>query len=563
MMKEVRDAEAASEAAKVPYRIEAKEGKILLTVFPGHGREDLVERVLKDLAGRGYLGMDEVRIEEAIGAASGEPVEIGGYTAKDAEAHVEISPDGLEARLLLSPPDPDGKPLTFERAMAALTEAGVKEGIDETAVREMVEGGQYGVARVVARGRKVEDGEDGWIEYHFDTERKVRLKMDEDTGQVDHKELGLVQNVVEGQLLATLHPPKEGTPGLTVKGEYIPPRPGKEAKLQVGKGAVLSPDGKEIRAELNGQVALVAGKVTVSPVYVVKGDVGASTGNINFLGTVEVHGSIEDGYVVKATEGIVVQKTVGKAHLEAGGNVEIRGGVAGHNEGFVRSGGDVQARFLQEARVEAKGDVIVQDAIMHSTVEAGGRVLVGVGPVASRKGTIVGGQVRALYEVNCRSLGSPMSTKSSVEVGVSPRVLRRIEELSAELKKDKENFDRVRKGILALKTIKARLGGNLPEDKEKILRSLLGAQEGLKTKLADSTRELDELEAQAQVKVAGKISVADEAHPGVRIGIGAASLYLTESYKFVTFYEEEGEIRHRTYEEPKTKKTDKKKGAKA
>lgn len=538
--------------SKRGFRVECKEGKVLLTVLPAEEADPrLGSMILRDLAVKGFLGFDEARVKEVVEAASGVPAEIGVHQPREAKAEVEIDKDGLSASIYFQPPDPSGKPMTIEAAKEALRRAGVKDGIDEAALAEMIEKKVYAQPRVVARGRTVEQGNDGFVKYHFEVERKVHLKENEETGQVDLKELGLIENCVEGQLLATIEPPTAGLPGLTVRGEYLAPKPGKPAKIGAGKGTVLSADESECRAAQNGQVYLAGGKVVVSPVYVVKGDVGPKTGNINFLGTVEVHGGVDDGYSIKAANSVVVSKTVGKVQIEAGKDIEIRGGMAGHSEGALRAGGDVRIRFLQEAIVEARGSVLVSDAIMHSTVEAGERVLVGVGPVESRKGIIVGGRIRALSEINCRTLGNASTTKTSVEVGINPKLVRRIEELSGELRKEKENFDKVRKGILSLKTVQVRLGGTLPPDKEKILSTLVGAQESLRTRLTELSDELQGLEAQAQVKVAGKVCVAGTAYPGVRIGIGSAGFYLTEKFDFTTFHEEEAEIRKKTYEEPR------------
>ena len=55
------------------------------------------------------------------------------------------------------------------------------------------------------------------------------------------------------------------------------------------------------------------GKVTVETVLVIPGDVNASTGNVNGLGTVIIKGNVEDGFEVSAQGNIEVNGFVGKS----------------------------------------------------------------------------------------------------------------------------------------------------------------------------------------------------------------------------------------------------------
>ena len=543
---------AAEEEKKRGFRIEVVEGKVLLTVLAGEKDPRLLGKIRMELVSRGFLNVDEETVRAAAEARAEKPVELGMHVPKDAVIEVDIPREALEARVRIFAPETGGKMATADAIRHQLQSAGVKEGIDEALIARLAERPIYGDWVAVAKGRPVVPGKDGWVEYHFSTEKKVKLAVDEETGSVDHHELGLVENCVEGQLLATLRSPEDGSSGVTVRGEYLPSKQGKAGRMIPGKNVVVSADGKELHAGMNGHVFLTGDRVTVSPVFTVSGSVGPQTGNIHFVGSVEVTGGVEDGYKIQATERVAVGKTIGKAEIDAGGDIEIRGGMAGHGEGKLHAGGDIRVRFLQEATVDARGAVYVSEAVMHSTVESGTKIFVGVGPVESKKGVVVGGLLRAFQEVNCRTLGTPMATKTNVEVGVNPKILRRVEELTGMLKKEKENFDKVRKGVLTLKALSAKMGG-LPDDKEKILSTLTGAHESLRAQIARISEELQELEAQAQVKVAGRVSVAATAHSGVRIQIGSSSYYLTESFDFTTFTEDAAEIKKRPYEAPPKK----------
>ncbi len=547
--------DAPAEAPRFEFKVE--ESRVYLTVHPAglSGQPATKDDILIAARGRGYTDMDNDVIGELVAAADGRPRCVGVYVPKAASVNVRLTKDDMQAILELDPPDPGGKAASADDLRAHLRAAGVIFGVKEDVIQRLAETPEYGADILVAEGRPVEQGVDGWIDYQFELERHIHLKRDEDSDRVDFKELNLIENVVEGQLLAVKKHPTPGVAGVTVKNEYVAPKPGREIHLLVGRNVTLSPDGNEAFAATNGLPLLLANKVTVSQVYVVKGSVGPATGNINFLGTVQVTDSVEDGFSVKATDQVLIAKTVGKAEVEAGGDIKVRGGII---EGKCVSGGSIRAKFVQESTIEAKEDVIVAEAILHSHVNSGNRIVVGMG---GRKGTIAGGQLRAWRLVACRVLGSPMSTKTTVDVGINPKLLQRMEELQAEIIKDRTNFENLKKGMMALEALKQRLG-QLPPDKQKIQDTLVLAQNSLRTKLQELAGELKDLQAQAATKVQGMVSVSEDAHPGVKITIGTSVYYVNKMDKFVTYKEEGREVRLFPYEAPKGEKTKGGKGKK-
>lgn len=57
-------------------------------------------------------------------------------------------------------------------------------------------------------------------------------------------------------------------------------------------------------------------------------NVGATTGNIDFIGSVYVKGDVQSGFKVSATDDIIVDGLV-EGSLEAGGNIILRNGMKG------------------------------------------------------------------------------------------------------------------------------------------------------------------------------------------------------------------------------------------
>lgn len=535
---------SAGDAGRFSVRVEL--GQVLLTVQPvsATARPVTKEEVLIACRTAGFTHVESKAVEETVAAADGRAHSIGQHELRPAVIHVRLADGDQRALVHIDPPDPGGRAPTLEDFKAVLRSEGISFGVKDDVLRRLAAEPEYGTDILVAEGRPVVPGEDGWIDYQFDLERHISLKHDADSDRVDFKELNLIENVVEGQLLAVKKPPKAGTAGITVKNEYVAPKPGREVALLAGRNVTLSEDGSEAYAGTNGMPLLLANKVTVSQVYVVKGSVGPATGNINFLGTVQITESVEDGFAVRATDAILVGRTVGKGELEAGGDITVRGGII---EGKCVANGTIRAKFIQESTIESRGDVMVAEAILHSKVQCGGRVIVGLG---GRKGTIAGGHIRAWKLVACRVLGSPMSTKTLVDVGINPKLLTRMEELQGEILKDRTNFENLKKGMAALEALRQRLG-ELPPDKQKIHDTLVLAQNSLRTKLQELAGELKDLQAQSAVKVHGVVSVSEEAHPGAKITIGTSVYYVNKVDKFVTYKEEAREVRIFAYEAPK------------
>ena len=101
---------------------------------------------------------------------------------------------------------------------------------------------------------------------------------------------------------------------------------------------------------MDGHVALQDGKVVVSSVYTVK-DVDMSTGNIVYDGSVEITGSVAANMEVKAGGNVVINGGVESARIIAGGNIIIAKGMNGTGKGYLRAGGDIMVKFLENTRV--------------------------------------------------------------------------------------------------------------------------------------------------------------------------------------------------------------------
>ncbi|MFN3660172.1 MAG: DUF342 domain-containing protein, partial [Brevinematales bacterium] len=163
-------------------------------------------------------------------------------------------------------------------------------------------------------------------------------------------------------------------PGKTVTGRVLPARDGKDVPLLPGNNNHLSPDGMQLISDINGQVFFKNGRIHVEPVYEVRGDVGPSTGDVNFPGNVVVYGNVNDTFKVYAGGNVEIKGNVGKANITAEGNLVVRQGIQGKDEAKIVCGGDMYAKFVERANIRVEGDIVVTEAILHSDVSCKKRI---------------------------------------------------------------------------------------------------------------------------------------------------------------------------------------------
>lgn len=531
---------------------------IFLTVFPpvGKGVPVSVEDVTKELFDRKIMDVNMNAVEEAVNKASGEPVKIGEWTPNpewDARAVVEISDDEMEAKLTIIPPRYAGRDLDYEDIIQILESHGVVVGIKEDVIRKMLEERVYNKAVVVAEGIRPVEGEDAKIEFKVKVDKEVELVEKED-GTVDFRELNLVTNVVKGQVLAEKIPPKPGIPGRTVTNKVIPVSPGKDVPLPVGKNTHASEDGLKVIADIDGQVVFRNNKLHVEPVLELHGGVNADTGNILFVGNVIVWGDVEDTYEVRASGDIIVHGNIGKAYVEAEGNVMVDGGIRGKEEGKVKAKNDIVAKFVDNSFLEAGRDVIVAEYIMHSVTEANRRVV-----LHGKQARIVGGETVATEEIVARTIGSETGVQTVVEVGINPALKRAYRKYKKELDEANSKLDEMKKNLQVLE--RKRRQKLITEEEEETWLNLSTQVRELEDKVTELKERLQELDLEMQSQqVPGRVSVYGHVYPGVTIIIRNIAYQVREdNIQHVTFLLENDMIVKRPYQPTSLKGKRKKK----
>ena len=527
-------------------------GNVLLKVVPpqGRGRDASEVYVMQLLKDRGAKNIDTNAVAQAIGRAEGVYVKVGDFehlSYNDSVAQVMKLPDDeMQAFISVSPPGEGGCDISYETYVTTLKISRIVHGIKEDFLREFADQPIYMEEVEVAVGSKPVDGKSAHIKYEFETDQsKARLREGTD-GKIDFKELNIIQNVTENQLLAKKVPPQMGIQGETVTGRMLPAKNGMDISLPLGENVHASDDGASILASKNGRVVVVNGKVNVEEVLVVENGVSLETGNIIFMGTVIVKGDIEDGFSVKATGNIEVYGSIARAELDAEGDIIIQQGVNGKGGGHIRAGKSLWARFIENANIQAGNMVFASDGIINSNIDALHRII-----CQGKRASIVGGRLRAMEEINAKILGNPTSgTETVCEVGFDPSSKEELSRLDMEKEDRTKEIEDVKLNMQTLINLKQQKR-QLPEDKQLYLQELIDkrdilmqAQREVEDKIKDIKDHL------ANLKTRGRVSASAKVFPGVKVVIRDVREEVQTEYKAVTFVLEGGLIRVSKYEEP-------------
>lgn len=449
--------------------------------------------------------------------------------------NLEVSDDGMMATVRFIPPSEGGKRLSLNEFMREIKNRKIVYGLQEKALQEHFQSeGLYCTNILVAKGKRAVQGQDARIEYSFNTDSHKR-PAHRDDGRVDYFNLTTINQCRKGEVLARIIPEQQGEAGCDVYGKAIKSREVKRETLKFGKNIELSADGLSITSMVDGHVALVDNKVVVSSVYQVKG-VNVSTGNINYDGSVEIAGNVDENFEVKAGGNVVVNGSVEGATIIAGGNIIIAKGMNGMGKGYLRAKGDVIVKFLENSRI-VTGGFVETEAILHCTVSAGSDVKVG-----GKRGIILGGRVQAANSIRAKTIGASMSTATTLEVGIEPLLI-------AQLERVRTVIEERTKTVNAAEVIfnnfleKQKKGIQYNDSQLRYMRSVASLIQEKHSELEKLQARREALENMMEAREEAEIVVEEQVYPNTTLIIGNATRLLQQNYRYCKFVKEEGEVR--------------------
>jgi uncharacterized protein (DUF342 family) len=355
----------------------------------------------------------------------------------DGNVSIRLAEDKLEVRADFYPPGTGGNPLGTNEVAAALNRYNIIYGLlwdniqkslvacnlDRKAVKDIP----------VARGNPPVQETLEYFERNPKLERTAPAYRED---RLDYREFSPFVIVKKGQILARLHPRREGRDGKDIYGNTIVHGTVKPEGVSAGENT--RSDGKYIYADINGQFVEEKGKLRVQDVLEIKGGVDYHTGNIAFPGDIRINGPVSDGFRIYSGGSITIKQTFDVTEAIAKSDLSVAGGIIGRGRATVKVGGGVKTKFIENCKIACRKTISVEADIINSSVYTMERVEMG------EKGMILGGEIYAVQGVRAAGIGKKSGRATTIHCGIDFTALQERDRLNHNLKIIKMKLDKLR-----------------------------------------------------------------------------------------------------------------------
>ncbi len=489
-------------------------------------------------AGKRYNSMDEeilILTQEQLGELKKRFLHGSRLQEK---SYVRLSDDRMEAWMYLAEPSGEEDGYKIDTLMEMLQNEGVTTGYLMPRLTAMCKKGVYQREILVAKGKPVQEGEDGYYEYFFSPDNIKTGPAIREDGSVDYSSMNMLQSVRAGDVLAEYHPAVAGEDGYTVSGEVLKSRPIKE--LQPLRGMSVERRENTYYAKSAGKIEMKNGNIDIRMLHEIPGDVDLATNaRIEFFGDIEIGGNVSAGVVIRAGRNLMIEGTVESAEIFAGGDIVLKRGVQGNMKGRVRARGNIYANFIEQCNVNAELN-IEANYILNANVKAGNRII-----VRGKRGSIVGGKVSALGGVEAFNLGNSSEVRTIIHAGYEREIYDRYTKWVEKEKEIKEKLEDILEKMEAL--IKSRQFQG--ESAEGSLLMLNSKKDEYFKRLDEIGEEIGHCLKHIEKGRGARINVEGKSFKSVILSIGNYSRQITGEEQYATYRILRGEIVLEPYRE--------------
>jgi hypothetical protein len=315
-------------------------------------------------------------------------------------------------------PRPDKESLykeVLQEISSIISSSRVNVAVLRHAVEQLLEGEEV-VNRRIAKGKEAKPPRDGRLVFlvkKISRTAEVSEEAAESKTAIDPRSLRLFENVENGQEVVRVYPPKKGAPGEDAFGKAIESEMGKEIEYSVDETLRSLPAKKpktytSITSLTEGYLAQEGSKLSVSNELQINGDVDYSTGNIDFIGSVTITGSVRPGFSVKAKKDILLQ-----GYLEGGHLISSEGSIT--VEKLVTAGGRSRIQAAKDVTVSvAQGATIRAGRLLSVTKEARNCKLHSYSQIDMANAELLGGSVYAICGIEAKSFGNEHGVNTNI-----------------------------------------------------------------------------------------------------------------------------------------------------
>ena len=478
-----------------------------------------------------------VALKNAMTHVDGDMTKIG---TKNPRIEYRISKDRMKAFLKLNFTDIEFDKLNKEDLVKEIINDLVKEsvisGYDVQGILQTI---TLRKEYEVAMGRQPVVGEDAVIRYYEIKEPQPKLSID---GKVDHYELELINNIEKGDWVGERLEPTQGEVGKNVCGEIIPSRSGENMPLKYDPETIREVTVEEeaktyLYAKKKGAVMIEDGRISVCNYLEIEGRVSFKTGNIDFDGFVGVTDTVEDNFSISAEKDIQVLGELGVGAVDfiesTGGNIYIKGGIAGKNKAKIVSSGNLYTKFAADCTIECAGTVNIGYYALNCHIKAKEVIL------ESSKSKIMGGRIEADVKVVAAEIGNRNDMFTEIQINGFDK-----DEM-------KDKYDSVNKAIDQYNEKLSMIGKKIAVYKSKVVLSPQDKKE--RDKLYDLNDQLlknlsllkdnqKQFKSYISTKGEGEIRVTKQLYDHVKMRFKNTELFASPSKLAVTHYLSKNEV---------------------
>ncbi len=387
----------------------------------------------------------------------------------------------------------------------------------------------------IAKGKEAVPGSPEIYELIINADKTAgKIKSD---GSINYKLVNSIIHVKEGDEILKKTPEIIPQEGVDIYGEKILALSDNiTGKIPVENITESSEKKDVFVSSIEGCLTIINNQVSVQPLIDIAGDINYETGNVDYGGTIHVAGSVLSGFSITGGGDVIVDGTIEEATVEAVGNISTASGIIGNESVHIISGGDLTAKFIQNAHVECLGEIMVEDSIINSNVYGHNDI-----NVVSKRGTIIGGTVTAKNNITVNTAGGSHGTKTVIIAGKNILLEHELYMNNEVLKNEKDILSEV------VDAIKGKYGEkiivdpqkwipSLPPDQRKDCLGLIKEMNSINKKIKILEEKYVEFTEQIASIRYPTVTIFNKVFPGVEIHIKDFIRHVDEELSNVKFY---------------------------
>ncbi|HLA41332.1 MAG TPA: FapA family protein [Candidatus Glassbacteria bacterium] len=425
---------------------------------------------------------------------------------------VRVSADKMKAFLNVAQPG-EPSPVTEDNLKDSLARHGIVKGIIHKNFDRILDEMLIGQEMLVAEGEPPKDGKDGLLRNLVDSKSTNPEDCIDPLGRVDFKKMRQGNIIEKGEVALEIIPPTSGVAGYNIKGEILPPKPGKEADAPISPDLAVNPDNPlQYIALKNG---VLKRDFTIDEVNFINGHIDFSTGNIEYERSVVVKGDVKTGFYVHCGGDVEVRGCVEDAEVIAGGDVVVKQGFLGSDKGLIK-GRNVTLGHVKQQKVYASADINLGGEAFHSYLQAQGYIkALGV------RGIVIGGTLIAGKGIEISNAGNARQIRTVLAVALTEATLKD-EDYLAGLK---VKLEKTRKAVNMLEAVEKQHG--LSIEKMETFVSLLGTKKYIEAEIDKTDKRIESDISRMISEEKPYIRVSRTMYPNTTVQIGRMKRVMT------------------------------------